>query len=505
MEFWKRDERNQRMKKLMTSMYFAFGVIAFVCFAVSPVVQAVVPPPDGGYPNFTTAEGDNALKHLTSGLGNTGIGTFSLFSVSTGNFNTAVGAGALDLNLGSSNTATGTAALLFNTTGSENTANGTAALEFNDTGSNNTAVGASALFTNTEGFDNTAHGAASLLENTTGHDNTGAGFSALRFNTTGFNNTGVGSGALEGNSPGLTGSNNTAAGANALTLNTSGDNNTANGSGALFSNVEGNNNTSGGAASMLSNTGGNDNTANGFSALRFNTTGSGNTGFGSGALEGNAPGITGAFNTALGFNALNLNTTGNGNTALGSQAGLQQDGGSGNVYIGAGVDGTVGENDHTYIRNINTTSVSGGGTDTVTINLTTGLLGHATSSRRYKENIAPMDKASEALYRLNPVTYRYKKDIDPTQSPAFGLIAEEVAKVNPDLVTRNAKGEPESVHYEHVNAMLLNEFLKEHQAFVEEQRKVETLEKQVAALTAGLQKVSMQLDPRQPAPRNVSN
>ncbi len=135
--------------------------------------------------------------------------------------------------------------------------------------------------------------------------------------------------------------------------------------------------------------------------------------------------------------------------------------------------GVAGENNHTYIRNIEATSVNGGGTDTVTINLATGLLGHLSSSRRYKENIKPMNNASETLYRLKPVTYRYKKEIDSTQSPAFGLIAEEVAEVNPDLVARNAEGRPESVHYEMVSAMLLNEFLKEH-------RKVQELNSTVA-------------------------
>jgi predicted ribosome quality control (RQC) complex YloA/Tae2 family protein len=120
------------------------------------------------------------------------------------------------------------------------------------------------------------------------------------------------------------------------------------------------------------------------------------------------------------------------------------------------------EANHTYIRNINTTSVSGGGTDTVTINLATGLLGHLSSSRRYKEGIKPIDRASEVLYQLKPVSYRYKKEIDSSQSPAFGLIAEEVADVNSALVARNAGGRPESVHYEMINAMLLNEFLKEH-------------------------------------------
>src|SRR5262249_52738867 len=115
---------------------FIHVLVGIGCLQLLPHAQAVTPPPDGGYPNDTTAEGDNALKSLTTGVGNTAVGTFSLFSVSTGNFNTAVGAGSLDLNLGDSNTATGAAALLFNTTGINNTAVGTAALEFNDSGSN---------------------------------------------------------------------------------------------------------------------------------------------------------------------------------------------------------------------------------------------------------------------------------------------------------------------------------------------------------------------------------
>jgi hypothetical protein len=145
---------------------------------------------------------------------------------------------------------------------------------------------------------------------------------------------------------------------------------------------------------------------------------------------------------------------------------------SGVICIGTDV---AGENasQHTYIGNINTTSVSGGGTDTVTVNLTTGLLGHLSSSRRYKEDIKPMDRASEAVYRLKPVSYNYKKEIDSTQSPAFGLIAEEVADVNSALVARNSEGQPESVHYEMVNAMLLNEFLKEHRKVEEQACKIE--------------------------------
>jgi len=174
------------------------------------------------------------------------------------------------------------------------------------------------------------------------------------------------------------------------------------------------------------------------------------------------------------------------------------------------MNGMPGENDHTYIRNVNTTSVSGGGTDTVTVNLSTGLLGHLSSSRRYKENIKPMEITSEALYQLKPVTYRYKKEIDATQSPAFGLIAEEVVKANPDLVARDAQGQPESVHYEMVNAMLLNEFLKEHKAFLDEQSKVERLEAALDAVNqrlkeqeAKIERVSAQIEVSRSVPHVV--
>jgi hypothetical protein len=175
-----------------------------------------------------------------------------------------------------------------------------------------------------------------------------------------------------------------------------------------------------------------------------------------------------------------------------------------------------GEDNHTYIRNINTTTVAGGGTDYVTVDLGSGLLGHLSSSRRYKEEIKPIGTASEALYQLKPVTYRYKKEVDRTQTPAFGLVAEEVAQVNPHLVAHNAQGQPESVHYEMVNAMLLNEFLKEHKivqeqgATMTQQRKdfeaaIAQQQKQIDALTAGLQKVSAQLELSKHAPQTVKN
>ncbi len=172
--------------------------------------------------------------------------------------------------------------------------------------------------------------------------------------------------------------------------------------------------------------------------------------------------------------------------------------------------GVAGENDHTYIRNINATSVSGGGTDTVTINLTTGLLGHATSSRRYKEEIKPMDNASQALFALKPVTFRYKKQIDQSQSLDYGLIAEEVAQVDPNLAIRDRNGQIESVRYSAINAMLLNEFLKEHKALIEEQRKVQTLEVALKSVNerlreqdAKIESVSAQIELNRPAPQVV--
>ena len=168
-----------------------FIALTLICFALSQRAQGVVPPPPGGYPNFTTAAGDHALQALTLGLGNTAIGTFSLFSVTTGNFNTAVGALALDLNTADSNTATGAAALLFNTTGTENTANGTAALEFNDTGDHNTASGAFALFSNVSGFSNNAFGDSALSSNVVGSFNVAIGDSALS-NADSVFNTAVG-------------------------------------------------------------------------------------------------------------------------------------------------------------------------------------------------------------------------------------------------------------------------------------------------------------------------
>ena len=329
------------------------------------------------------------------------------------------------------------------------------------------------------------------------------------FDTTGSFNTGVGAGALVLNN----GDSNTATGAAALLLNTTGTENTAVGTDAMVYNDSGGNNTANGAFALFTNTTGSFNTAAGDNALFSNTIGTENTAIGASALSANTEG---SFNTAIGIGALNMNTAGASNTALGNGAGLGITG-DGNVCIGALVIGAAGLDDTTWIRNINTTSQGfiSGVNNYVTVRMTDGRLGFsaagftsAVSSRRYKEDIKPMDKASETLLALNPVTFRLKGEFDPSHRPQWGLIAEEVEKVNPDLVDRNNKGEVESVRYDMVNAMLLNEFLKEHRKVEEQQAVIGRLEttaaKEVATITElkstvaqqqkGLQTVTARLD-----------
>src|SRR6266404_2673358 len=337
-----------------------------------------------------------------------------------------------------------------------NTAEGDNALASLTTGNNlgggNTAIGWEALYDTTIGNFNTANGYAALFSNTTGTDNTAIGASALYKNTTGTDNTATGSGALEFNT---TGFNNTANGLQALASNTTGGNNTANGFSALYSNTTGSANTANGGNALFSNTG-IQNTATGYNALYYNTTGAGNTAEGFRALYHN----TGSNNIGLGFNAGSILTTC-----------------GGNVCIGAGVLGVAAESNTTRIKNVCSSIASG---RAVYVN-SDNKIGTLVSSRRFKDEIKPMDKASETILALKPVTFRYKKEIEPNGAIMFGLIAEEVEKVDPELVTRNDKGEVETVRYEAVNAMLLNEFLKEH-------CKVQKLEKDVRTTIAQQQK-----------------
>jgi endosialidase-like protein len=290
--------------------------------------------------------------------------------------------------------------------------------------------------------------------------------------------------------------------------NTIGFQNTATGAAALFSNTKGIDNTATGTAALHENTTGRFNTATGFQALPQNTTGSANTADGLDSLFNNT---TGHHNTAIGMNAMHQNTTGSSNIALGDGAGAFLTTGSDNIDIGN--DGRPGESStirigdtqtqfDTYIAGIFGTNIVG---SPVAIT-SDGHLGIGpASSARFKDEIKPMDNASEIILALKPVTFRYKKEIDPHRGAQFGLVAEEVAKVNPALVVRDAKGEIYTVRYDAVNAMLLNEFLKEHRKVEAQEATIAKLQQQVDALTAGLQKVSAQLEVSKSTPQTVDN
>ena len=274
---------------------------------------------------------------------------------------------------------------------------------------------------------------------------------------------------------------NTAEGTGALFSLDGGAYNTAMGSDALYSNTFGSFNTATGAAALNSNITGFNNTATGVDALSYNETGGGNTATGFQALAGN----TGSGNTAIGAGAGRSLTTGDNNIDIGNN-GM---GGESNIIR----IGTQGEQTNTYIAGIFAVSVPNGLGVVVD---STGHLGTVASSQRFKDAIKPMDKASEAILALKPVTFHYKKELDPEGISQFGLVAEEVEKVNPDLVARDADGKVYTVRYDAVNAMLLNEFLKEH-------RKVEQLEKQVETLTAGLERVKAQVGVSKALPQMV--
>ena len=355
--------------------FIAIGLL-LACLELSPEAQAVVPPPDGGYPGSNTAEGQNALLSRTTGTFNTAIGFFSLRALTTASFCTGLGAGTLLANTAGENTATGAGALLSNTTGFGNTADGAFTLLSNATGGRNTATGRLALFNNTTGSFNTAHGVDALYSNTTGDGNT----------------------------------------------------------------------------------------ANGLSALAFNTTG--------------------AFNIALGTSAGQNLTTGDRNIDIGN-LGVADEGNT--IRIG-----TTGDQSATYIAGIAGQTVGAGGSTCYVDN--DGKLGVFLSAHRFKTDIADMATASEAILALRPVTFHYKPELDKTGIPQFGLVAEEVEAINPDLVTRDKEGKVSTVRYEAVNAMLLNEFLKEHRKNQQQEATIARLEKQIEVLAEGLQKVSAELE-----------
>jgi hypothetical protein len=353
---------------------------------------------------------------------------------------------------------------------------------------------------------NTAEGQNALLNLTSGGFNTAVGWVSLRSDTTGEFNTAIGAAALFRNN----GDENTALGTGALLSNSTGIQNTANGAFALFSNTGPADNPS-----WPSGIAGSFNTANGDRALFSNTTGAANTAIGGSALFNNTIGST---NTAVGSIALSNNSSGNNNIALGFAAGAAVSTADEVIAIG-----TLGQNvsNSCFIGQIysNVQPEVGTDPDRVTIN-SNGRLGRGNiSSRRYKHDIKPIHNASEAIYELKPVSFRYHKQYDQTQTIAFGLIAEEVAEVNPDLVGRNPKGQPESVRYEQINAMLLNEFLKEHRRGEEQDCKIHEQETTIAELgskmkalatrineqASQLQKVSAQLQINNAAAQEIAS
>jgi hypothetical protein len=336
---------------------------------------------------------------------------------------------------------------------------GDGALANGNPGANNTGLGFEALKSVTSaGIDNTAVGNGALENNTTGSANLGVGYQAGIGNTTGTFNTAVGYGALASNT---TGSYNVAIGEEALVAHASGFDNVAVGPGAMVLGTEGEYNVAVGA-----------------NAMAF-SNGTDNVALGDGAMNT----ANGNFNVAIGQGA-GLSFDGDNNIAIGQFAGKNVTGsGSNNIEIGH--QGKKKDNavirigtkqEQTFIAGISRTTISDG--VAVMVN-DKGQLGVMTSSARYKEAIRPMQEASDAILSLKPVTFRYKKELDPEAKPQFGLVAEQVAKVDPDLVVRDDNGKPYTVRYEAVNAMLLNEFLKEHQ-------KVEAQGEEIAELKAAV-------------------
>jgi hypothetical protein len=372
------------MKNRNTILVTALSALA--CFAFSPQIRAACDSPDPGCPGANLAEGYLALQSLTAGIYNTGLGTYSLLSLTDASLDTAVGAGAL----------------------------------FSDNGGTNTAVGAGALFSNTTGGDNNAVGAFALFS------------SATAF----FNN--------------------------------------AHGHSALLNNVDGGENNAFGDLAMESNTSGDANTAIGDDALRFNVDGSGNVAVGDEAGTGLGASVN---------NCIAINVNGAGPFAV--------------------LDNTC------FIGSIFDQPVSDVGTQEAVFVDQFNVVGITASSRRFKHDIQPMDKSSEAILALKPVTFKYNSDINGRTQ--YGLVAEDVAQVNPDLVVQHKDGEISTVRYEQVNAMLLNEFLKEHKkvqnlevTVAQQQKGMEVLTAQLKEQAAQIQKVSAQLEVSKPAPQVVA-
>jgi len=341
---------------------------------------------------------------------------------------------------------------------------------------------------------NTAEGHSALFSITTGKFNTAIGFFSLDNNRTDSFNTAVGAGALFANH----GDQNTATGAGALLSNTTGSFNTANGEAALFFNTIGSNNTAVGSSALIHNTTADNNTAIGVNAVQDNTSGGRNTAIGVGALLHSI----GSDNIAVGVGAGTFLTAGGNNIYVGNRGAATE---NNTIRLGTPFDpdDDSGQN-RAFIAGISGQNATGGDPVFITSDGKLGTV-NSPSSARFKEEIQPMNQASEVILALKPVTFRYKKEFDPKRMPQFGLVAEEVEKVNPDLVKRDREGKVQTVRYEAVNAMLLNEFLKEHRKNEKQQATIAHLQKQIEALTATVQKVSAQLELSGHTPRTVLN
>src|SRR6266403_3364004 len=441
------------------NVIYAAILSALVCLALVPKAQAA---PDTALPGFNTADGDHALFSITSGVANTAVGWYALSTNTEGNYNTGLGAGALALNItAESNTAVGTAALLLNTGGTQNVAVGSGAMVSNNA-DDNTAVGGFALENNIAAVTNVAVGVFAAQNNDSG----GAGTADFNVAVGGF---------------------------------------------ALQANVDGARNTAVGAGALETFTGGNDNTALGeIAGINYNAgTETNNICIGSGtegvAGENNAIRI-GDVSTSGGIDVINTSALAN---AITIGPAMSTQGitiltllGFGSVSIANGLQTTNGASTCFVGGIFNQTPAAG--SHGVVVGPNNQLADATLSSRRFKKDIASIDKLSEGILALRPVTFHWKND--NTNEPEFGLVAEEVADVNLDWITRNPQGEVSGVRYETIPILLLNEFLKEHKKVEDQQASISQLRSEMQTMVAQLkeqaaqiQKVSAQLEVSKPA------
>lgn len=476
---------------LLQKSFMALCLVLF--FPIT--AQATCITTDSGAP-YNTGTGCETLLDKTTGQANTATGFKAMQHTTTGSWNAAHGNLAMQYNTtGSRNTGMGPEALLNNTTGNNNTAVGFLALGNSKTSSDNTAIGTQTLYTNTTGHDNTASGVQALFSNTatgveamygnvTGYYNTAVGYRALTNNTGptatyykgGTSNTAFGYQTLAAN---ITGWQNTAIGESVLTSNTLGAHNTGIGEDSLFGNLSGNHNTAWGESTLYNNVSGNDNVAGGYYAL--NTT-------------------TGSGNAAIGHQASMNLVTGDYNTAIGYQSGYGLTSGSHNIYVasaGANTEsyiirmGTQGKHLGAYIAGISGVTATGGAA--VYIN-SSGQLGTLPSSQRFKKDIKSLDATSEKIMNLRPVTFRYKQADEKGSFPTqFGLIAEEVAKILPELVEFDEEGKPLSVFYHLLTPLLLAELQRGHVENQTQQTALNLLREQNAMFKAELVAVRQQI------------